>query len=141
MQISMRGARLILGASDFSGPQYAQQRAPCDVQRSEGISDPKAYNALYLESPGTFWPSMIPSYEISVNHDTGPPAELILQSTDFTLVPVKTIASSTHAEVMEDGSQLGIRPLRGAQCVDEVISSGERLVDWPPNFIFHGFPF
>ncbi|KAJ9144282.1 Alpha-l-rhamnosidase [Pleurostoma richardsiae] len=44
----------------------------------------------------------------------------------------------THAEVLENG-ELGIRPLRQAQCSDTVISSGERLENWSPQFTFHGF--
>lgn len=44
----------------------------------------------------------------------------------------------THAEVLEHG-ELGIRPLRGAACTDTVISDGEELKGWCPQFTFHGF--
>ncbi|KAK9243599.1 bacterial alpha-L-rhamnosidase-domain-containing protein [Lipomyces tetrasporus] len=44
----------------------------------------------------------------------------------------------THAEVLENG-ELGIRPLRQAQCTDTVVSSGAPLENWSPQFTFHGF--
>jgi alpha-L-rhamnosidase len=56
-------------------------------------------------------------------------------------LPVDAMASFTHAEVMEDDGELGTRPLRGAQCIDNVISSGQPLIDWSPKFTFHGFRF
>jgi alpha-L-rhamnosidase len=56
-------------------------------------------------------------------------------------LPLNATVSFTHAEVMEDDGELGTRPLRGAQCVDTVISSGPPLVDWSPKFTFHGFRF
>lgn len=57
------------------------------------------------------------------------------------IVPVNGTVSFTHAEVMDDDGELGTRPLRGAQCVDTVISSGQTLIDWSPKFTFHGFRF
>ncbi|BCS17263.1 glycoside hydrolase family 78 protein [Aspergillus puulaauensis] len=44
----------------------------------------------------------------------------------------------THAEVLENG-ELGTRPLRIAKCSDEVVSAGGELVDWSPQYTFHGF--
>ncbi|EXJ91196.1 hypothetical protein A1O1_04305 [Capronia coronata CBS 617.96] len=44
----------------------------------------------------------------------------------------------THAEVLENG-ELGIRPLRHARCADTIVSSGEPLQNWSPQFTFHGF--
>jgi alpha-L-rhamnosidase len=44
----------------------------------------------------------------------------------------------THAEVLEHG-ELGTRPLRRAKCTDEIISAGAKLVDWTPQYTFHGF--
>ncbi|GFF59274.1 hypothetical protein IFM46972_11337 [Aspergillus udagawae] len=55
-------------------------------------------------------------------------------------LPVNATVTFTHAEVMEDG-ELGTRPLRGAQSVDTVISSGRPLIDWSPKYTFHGFRF
>lgn len=43
-----------------------------------------------------------------------------------------------HAEVMENG-ELGIRPLRLAKATDTIISAGEPLHQWAPQFTFHGF--
>lgn len=56
-------------------------------------------------------------------------------------LPVNATVSFTHAEVMGDDGELGTRPLRGAQCVDTIISSGQPLIDWSPKFTFHGFRF
>lgn len=56
-------------------------------------------------------------------------------------LPVNAKVSFTHAEVMGDDGELGTRPLRGAQCVDTIISSGRTLIDWSPKFTFHGFRF
>jgi alpha-L-rhamnosidase len=64
--------------------------------------------------------------------------KLLVQS--MTL-PVNATVSFTHAEVIEDDGELGTRPLRGAKCVDTVISSGQPLIDWSPKFTFHGFRF
>ncbi|KAL3464518.1 bacterial alpha-L-rhamnosidase-domain-containing protein [Aspergillus heterothallicus] len=44
----------------------------------------------------------------------------------------------THAEVLEHG-ELGTRPLRNAKCTDEVICAGAELVNWTPQYTFHGF--
>ncbi|CEJ56713.1 hypothetical protein PMG11_02912 [Penicillium brasilianum] len=44
----------------------------------------------------------------------------------------------THAEVLENG-ELGTRPLRTAQCADEIVSAGSELSNWSPQFTFHGF--
>ncbi|KAF4202154.1 hypothetical protein CNMCM8927_000583 [Aspergillus lentulus] len=55
-------------------------------------------------------------------------------------LPVNATVSFTHAEVMEDG-ELGTRPLRGAQSVDTVVSSGRPLIDWSPKYTFRGFRF
>lgn len=46
--------------------------------------------------------------------------------------------SFEHAEVLENG-ELGIRPLRHAKCTDEVILNGAHIVDWLPQYTFHGF--
>ncbi|KAL6238322.1 hypothetical protein BDW75DRAFT_237420 [Aspergillus navahoensis] len=46
--------------------------------------------------------------------------------------------SFTHAEVLEHG-ELAIRPLRIAKCTDEIICSGTELIDWSPQYTFHGF--
>ncbi|KJJ29003.1 hypothetical protein AFLA70_390g001150 [Aspergillus flavus AF70] len=54
-------------------------------------------------------------------------------------LPVDATVSFTHAEVMENDGELGTRPLRGARCVDTIISSGQKLVDWSPKDTFHGF--
>ncbi|KAK7911804.1 hypothetical protein PG985_014285 [Apiospora marii] len=43
-----------------------------------------------------------------------------------------------HAEVMEN-DELGIRPLRLAKATDTIISAGEPLHQWSPQFTFHGF--
>lgn len=51
------------------------------------------------------------------------------------------MASFTNAEVMEYDGELGTRPLRGAQCIDEFVSSGQPLIDWSLKFTFHGFRF
>ncbi|KAJ5392230.1 hypothetical protein N7509_007720 [Penicillium cosmopolitanum] len=56
-------------------------------------------------------------------------------------LPANAKVTFTHAEVMGDDRELGTRPLRGAQCVDTVISSGQPLIDWSPKFTFHGFRF
>lgn len=56
-------------------------------------------------------------------------------------LPVDATVSFIHAEVIEDDGELGTRPLRGAKCVDTVISSGQTLIDWSPKFTFHGFRF
>ncbi|KAF3407744.1 hypothetical protein DPV78_001404 [Talaromyces pinophilus] len=56
-------------------------------------------------------------------------------------LPVNATVSFIHAEVIEDDGELGTRPLRGAKCVDTVISSGQPLIDWSPKFTFHGFRF
>ncbi|KUL92325.1 hypothetical protein ZTR_02415 [Talaromyces verruculosus] len=56
-------------------------------------------------------------------------------------LPVNATVSFIHAEVIEDDGELGTRPLRGAKCVDTVISSGQSLIDWSPKFTFHGFRF
>jgi alpha-L-rhamnosidase len=56
-------------------------------------------------------------------------------------LPANATVTFTHAEVMGDDRELGTRPLRGAQCVDTVISSGQPLIDWSPKFTFHGFRF
>lgn len=44
----------------------------------------------------------------------------------------------SHAEVLENG-ELGVRPLRDAKCVDEVITSSAPLKEWSPSYTFHGF--
>ncbi|RAO68652.1 uncharacterized protein BHQ10_004664 [Talaromyces amestolkiae] len=56
-------------------------------------------------------------------------------------LPVDGTVNFIHAEVIEDDGELGTRPLRGAKCVDKVISSGQPLIDWSPKFTFHGFRF
>jgi alpha-L-rhamnosidase len=56
-------------------------------------------------------------------------------------LPANGTVRFTHAEVIEDDGELGTRPLRGAKCVDTVISSGQPLIDWSPKFTFHGFRF
>ncbi|KAJ5491855.1 Bacterial alpha-L-rhamnosidase [Penicillium expansum] len=56
-------------------------------------------------------------------------------------LPLNATVSFTHAEVMDDNGELGTRPLRGAQCVDTIISSGQSFIDWSPKFTFHGFRF
>ncbi|KAJ5358469.1 uncharacterized protein N7496_010882 [Penicillium cataractarum] len=43
-----------------------------------------------------------------------------------------------HAEVMENG-ELGVRPLRDAKCTDEIIMSNQELLEWSPQYTFHGF--
>ncbi|KAK6836026.1 hypothetical protein PG987_006521 [Apiospora arundinis] len=43
-----------------------------------------------------------------------------------------------HAEVMENG-ELGTRPLRLAKATDTVVSAGQPLHQWAPQFTFHGF--
>jgi alpha-L-rhamnosidase len=55
-------------------------------------------------------------------------------------LPVNSTVTFTHAEVME-GGELGTRPLRVAQSVDTVVSSGRPLIDWSPKYTFHGFRF
>ncbi|MFJ2621659.1 family 78 glycoside hydrolase catalytic domain [Glutamicibacter sp. NPDC087344] len=42
-----------------------------------------------------------------------------------------------HAEVLEDG-ELGVRPLRSARAMDEIILDGTAM-QWEPEFTFHGF--
>ncbi|ODN77292.1 alpha-L-rhamnosidase [Cryptococcus wingfieldii CBS 7118] len=42
-----------------------------------------------------------------------------------------------HAEVLEDG-ELGMRPLRTAECEDRIILGG-KTKGWEPKFTFHGF--
>lgn len=56
-------------------------------------------------------------------------------------LPVNSTVSFIHAEVTDDDGELGTRPLRGARCVDTVISSSQPLIDWSPKFTFHGFRF
>lgn len=56
-------------------------------------------------------------------------------------LPLNATVSFTHAEVMDDDGELGTRPLRGAQCIDKIISSGQTLINWSPKFTFHGFRF
>ncbi|KAJ5390993.1 uncharacterized protein N7496_002061 [Penicillium cataractarum] len=56
-------------------------------------------------------------------------------------LPANATVIFTHAEVMEDDEELGTRPLRRAQCVDKVITSGQTVIDWSPKFTFHGFRF
>ncbi|KAL5358332.1 bacterial alpha-L-rhamnosidase-domain-containing protein [Aspergillus floccosus] len=46
--------------------------------------------------------------------------------------------SFTHAEVLENG-ELGTRPLREAACTDSLISAGDEIKNWTPQFTFHGF--
>jgi alpha-L-rhamnosidase len=57
------------------------------------------------------------------------------------MLPLNTTVSFTHAEVMEDDGELGTRPLRGAQCIDKIIGSGQTVINWSPKFTFHGFRF
>lgn len=52
--------------------------------------------------------------------------------------PSGSRVSFIHAEVLENG-ELGIRPLRHAKCTDEVILDGDKIVDWSPQYTFHGF--
>ncbi|GKZ74531.1 hypothetical protein AnigIFM50267_000768 [Aspergillus niger] len=52
--------------------------------------------------------------------------------------PSGSRVSFIHAEVLENG-ELGVRPLRHAKCTDEVILNGTELVDWSPQYTFHGF--
>ncbi|KAL4789338.1 bacterial alpha-L-rhamnosidase-domain-containing protein [Aspergillus venezuelensis] len=52
--------------------------------------------------------------------------------------PFGTKVTFVHAEVMEDG-ELGIRPLRAAKCTDEIITSDSTLLEWCPQYTFHGF--
>ena len=42
------------------------------------------------------------------------------------------------AEVLEDG-ELGTRPLRTAKATDSLILDGSGMVEWGPEFTFHGF--
>lgn len=44
----------------------------------------------------------------------------------------------SHAEVMDHG-ELGTRPLRFAKATDTVISAGETIYNWAPQYTFHGF--
>ncbi|KAK7959320.1 glycoside hydrolase family 78 protein [Apiospora aurea] len=53
-------------------------------------------------------------------------------------VPKDREVTLKHAEVMENG-ELGTRPLRLAKATDTVISAGEPLLQWSPEFTFHGF--
>lgn len=48
--------------------------------------------------------------------------------------------SFTHAEVLENG-EFGDRPLRQAKCIDKIIFDGSEIVDWSPQYTFHGFRF
>lgn len=43
-----------------------------------------------------------------------------------------------HAEVLENG-ELGVRPLRCAKATDRITFSDKPLVDYSPQFTFHGF--
>lgn len=52
--------------------------------------------------------------------------------------PSGSRVSFIHAEVLENG-ELGIRPLRHAKCTDEIILNGTEIVDWSPQYTFHGF--
>jgi alpha-L-rhamnosidase len=52
--------------------------------------------------------------------------------------PSGSRVSFIHAEVLENG-ELGIRPLRHAKCTDQVILDGNEIVDWSPQYTFHGF--
>ncbi|KAL4888462.1 alfa-L-rhamnosidase [Aspergillus ambiguus] len=48
------------------------------------------------------------------------------------------LVSFTHAEVLENG-EIGTRPLREAACVDTLISAGQEINNWSPQFTWHGF--
>ncbi|PKX91314.1 uncharacterized protein P174DRAFT_463418 [Aspergillus novofumigatus IBT 16806] len=50
-------------------------------------------------------------------------------------------ASDLHPRRGVGRWELGTRPLRGAQSVDTIISSGRPLIDWSPRYTFHGFQF
>ncbi|EEA21078.1 hypothetical protein EYB25_008541 [Talaromyces marneffei] len=52
--------------------------------------------------------------------------------------PVGSRLSFIHAEVLEHG-ELGTRPLRHAKCTDEIILNGAEILDWSPQYTFHGF--
>lgn len=60
--------------------------------------------------------------KLRIRYLTGPPGHKIV---------------FTHAEVL-DNAELGTRPLRGARCVDEIIT-GKEVRQWTPKFTFHGF--
>ncbi len=49
-----------------------------------------------------------------------------------------TVVRIAHAEVLENG-ELGRRPLRSAEAVDEYILRGDEVEEWEPRFTFHGF--
>ncbi|KAL2820164.1 bacterial alpha-L-rhamnosidase-domain-containing protein [Aspergillus cavernicola] len=49
-----------------------------------------------------------------------------------------TSLTLTHAEVLDHG-ELGTRPLRHAKCTDRIICAGTELIDWSPQYTFHGF--
>ncbi|KAK8054508.1 hypothetical protein PG994_009575 [Apiospora phragmitis] len=53
-------------------------------------------------------------------------------------VPKDREVTLKHAEVMEDG-ELGTRPLRLAKATDTIISAGQPIRQWSPDFTFHGF--
>lgn len=52
--------------------------------------------------------------------------------------PSGHVLTIKHAEVLEKG-ELGTRPLRCAKATDTVTFSDKSLVDYSPNFTFHGF--
>ncbi|KAK8118086.1 uncharacterized protein PG998_006367 [Apiospora kogelbergensis] len=53
-------------------------------------------------------------------------------------IPKDSEVTLKHAEVMENG-ELGTRPLRLAKATDTIISAGQPLRQWTPQFTFHGF--
>lgn len=54
--------------------------------------------------------------------------------------PEGTVVRLRHAEVLQDG-ELSVRPLRGAQSVDEYTVGPGGRQDWEPRFTVHGFRF
>lgn len=53
-------------------------------------------------------------------------------------LPAGSMLSFTHTEVLENG-EIGTRPLRHAKCTDEIICDGSEILNWSPQYTFHGF--
>ncbi|TVY74317.1 hypothetical protein Focb16_v005531 [Fusarium oxysporum f. sp. cubense] len=52
--------------------------------------------------------------------------------------PKDSRASLRHAEVLENG-ELGLRPLRVCEAMDEYVCDGGVETSWEPSFTYHGF--
>ncbi|RKK12818.1 hypothetical protein BFJ66_g15556 [Fusarium oxysporum f. sp. cepae] len=52
--------------------------------------------------------------------------------------PKDSLISLRHAEVLEDG-ELGLRPLRICEAMDQYVFDGGPATSWEPTFTYHGF--